>query len=50
MFTFQIIGRLQENAQILRSHSLLRPTVVDVPRQQHEVADKKTVQTGPVPI
>jgi len=50
IFTFQIIGWLQENAQILRSHSVLRTTIVDVPRQQYEVADKKDVQTGPVPV
>lgn len=50
IFTFQINGRVQENAQVLRGHSLLRPTVVDVPRQQHEIADKKYVQIGPVPV
>jgi len=50
LFAFQIDGWIQENAQILRSHSVLRPKVVDIPRQQHEVADKKAVRTGPVSV
>jgi len=50
MFTFQVIGRLQENSQVHRSRIVLLPKVMDVPRQQHEVADKKAVQTGPVPV